>query len=242
MRYVLALALLIPAAGLYGENLPDWFIPLREAVYEQNLRADDILHLFRRAEEAARETLSGAALHVALSRCEYMMGRACQEDGRKEEAIARYEKGIEWAEKALAIQPTAGAYEMLAGNIGQACLLKPTAWTMANGLKVEQNAKKALELDPRNATASYFIASRWVFGPGLLGNPQKGIRDMQTILNGQSDLQKNNFFDIYSAIGYAYIRLKKYQDALPWVQKSLEIYPTNKFAGGLLSQIQQDGR
>jgi tetratricopeptide (TPR) repeat protein len=171
-----------------------------------------------------------------------MMGRAYQDNKLAGEAVACFEKGIERAEEALAIQADSGAYEMLAANIGQVCMLKPVPWVMANGLRVEQNAKKALALNPRSAAANYLIASRWVFGPGLLGNPKKGIAEMEAILNNSEDLQKDEFFNVYSAIGYGYIQLKKHQDALPWVQKSLAIYPSNKFAGDLLSQIQQAGR
>jgi tetratricopeptide (TPR) repeat protein len=38
------------------------------------------------------------------------------------------------------------------------------------------------------------------------------------------------------AIGYAYIQQKKYADARPWLEKSLEVYPTNKFAAELLGK------
>ncbi|MDR0555377.1 MAG: hypothetical protein LBG76_11370 [Treponema sp.] len=232
----------LEAQTLSRDPLPDWFIPLREAVYEQRLTADEVSPLYREVKDTAQARLSGAALNLMLSRCEYMMGRVYQDNNLKDEALACFEKGIEWAEKSLAIQANSGAYEILAANIGQACMLKPVPWVMANGLRVEQNAKKALTLNPHNAAASYLIASRWVFGPGLLGNPKRGITEMEAILNSSGELQKDEFFNVYSAIGYGYIQLKKYQDALPWVQRSLAIYPSNKYAGDLLSQIQQAGR
>ncbi|MDR3249129.1 MAG: hypothetical protein LBT39_10140 [Treponema sp.] len=217
------------------QRLPDWFLPLREAIFEQTLMADAVSVIYNEAAAKARASLSGAELDAILSRCEYMMGRAYQEEKRDAEALVCYEKGIALAERSIGQRPTAEAYEMLSCNYGQACMLKPTTWVMANGLKVEQNAKRALNLDPRNAACQYYIASRWVFGPGILGNPQKGIADMKAILTG-ADMGKDDYFNVYSSIGYAYIRLKKKQDALPWIQKSLAIYPTNKFALGLLAQ------
>jgi tetratricopeptide (TPR) repeat protein len=177
-----------------------------------------------------------------LSRCEYMMGRAFQEDERKNEAIACYERGIALAQDSLAVTPLSGAYEMLAGCYGQACMLKPMAWVMANGLKVEGNAKKALALDPRNAAASYLIASRWVFGPGVFGDPKRGIKDMNAILDGNAALQKDELFNCYSAIAYAYERLKQYNDARLWVTKALELYPSNKFVRNLSVQIETGTR
>ena len=173
-----------------------------------------------------------------LSRCEYMMGRVYQIDGRNDEAVACFERGMGLAEKSLGARPSPEAYEMLASNVGQACMLKGRAWVMANGLKVEQNAKRALDLDPRNAASQYMIASRWAFGPGPFGNPQRGIDEMGAILTGGADLQKDDFFNVYSAIAYAYVRLKKKPDALPWIRKALELYPTNTFARDLLAQIE----
>jgi tetratricopeptide (TPR) repeat protein len=230
-------AIAFPVAA---KNIPGWFIPLREAIFEQTLNADAVIPLYREAVRQAEASLSGPGRDAMLSRCEYLMGRAYQEDARQEEALACYERGIALAERSVAAGPTAEGYEMLSANYGQACMLKPTGWVMANGLKVEQYAKKALELDGRDAASRYFIASRWVFGPGILGNPQRGIRDMEAILDGQADLEKDDYFNVYSAIAYAYIRLKKHQDALPWLNRALGLYPTNKFALDLREQIQKE--
>jgi opacity protein-like surface antigen len=165
-----------------------------------------------------------------------MMGRAYQEDQRKDEAIHCYENGVIWAEKANAEMPSADAYEMLASNIGQQCMIRSTPWVIANGLKVEENAKKGLKLNSRHAGCMYLIAARWAFGPGLFGNPQRGITELSAMLNGTADLEKNDYFNVYSGIGYAYIKLKKKVEATVWITKALEIYPTNKFALGLLQE------
>jgi tetratricopeptide (TPR) repeat protein len=219
-----------------GEE-PVWFIPLRDAVFAQTLKAESVAPIYRETKSLAEATLSGGERDAMLSHCELMMGKSFQLDERNDEAIACYERGIALAERSIAAGPSPEAYEMLSANIGQACMLKPRTWVIANGLKVEQNARKALSLNPRNAACLYMVASRWVFGPGIFGNPQRGIAEMEAILNGSADLEKDDFFNVYSAIAYAYIRLEKNQDALPWIRKSLELYPTNKFAGDLLAQI-----
>ncbi|MDR2434228.1 MAG: hypothetical protein LBD47_06645 [Treponema sp.] len=233
MRCLLALVLLIPAAGLYGENPRDWFIPLRDAVYEQKLGADDIAPLFRRTEDHARESLSGATLYVTLSRCEYMMGRAYQYEERKEEAAARYEEGMNWAEKALEEGAGADAWQMLAENLSQACAVRPASYAMANGLKVGKYAKNALALNSRNAAAQYLIAARWVFAPAPFHNYRKGIEMMTAILT-EGNMEKDDRFNVCLAIGYAYTQQKKNEEARPWLQKALEVYPSNKYARSLL--------
>ena len=157
---LLALFLLLSAAApASGEALPDWFIPLREAVYEQQLTADEIVPLYRSVSNRARTSLSGAPQYVIFSRCEYMMGRAYQYEERKNEAASHYSEGISWAEKALETASStearlvSQAWQMLAENISQSCAVRSTSYAMANGLKVEKYSKNALGLDSRNAAA-----------------------------------------------------------------------------------------
>jgi tetratricopeptide (TPR) repeat protein len=235
MRVILSLVLLAAAAGLYGETLPDWFIPLREAIYEQNLQADEIRPLWGETKTMSRARLSGPALYVALSRCEYLMGRAYQYEERKEEAAARYAEGISWAEKALETGESDAAWQMLAENISQSCAVRPASYAMANGLKVEKYAKNALALNSRNAAAQYMIAARWVFAPAPFSNYRRGIEMMNAILSG-GDMEKDDRFNVYLAIGYAYVQQKKYDEARPWLLKSLEVYPGNKYARSLLQK------
>jgi tetratricopeptide (TPR) repeat protein len=220
---------------LYADSLPDFYIPLRDAVYEQNLTADEITGLYRETRERAEQSLSGAEQFITLSRCEYMMGRAYQYEDRKDEAAARYAEGIEWAEKALGAGAGAEAWQMLAENISQSCAVRSVSYAMANGLKVEKYAKNALELNSRNAAALYMVAARWVFAPSPFHNYRKGIEMMEKIITG-GDMQRDDQFNVYSAIGYAYVQQKKFTEARPWCLKSLEVYPTNKYVRGLLEE------
>jgi len=235
MRIFWALLLLTAGCALWGEALPEWLVPLREAVYEQKLKADEIAPLYRAAQASARERCSGTALDLALSRCEYLMGRALQYEERNDEARVHYKEGMRLAEKALAAEPSAEGWLMRAENLSQACALGPLSFTMSNGLNVEKFAKNALALNSRSAAAQYIVAARWVFAPAPLSNHKKGIEMMQAILvNG--DMEKDDRFNVHLAIGYAYIQQKKYAEARPWLLKSLEIYPSNKFAAEQLAK------
>jgi tetratricopeptide (TPR) repeat protein len=216
---------------------PDWFLPLRDAIYEQKLAADEIAPMYWTIVHTAETQLSGYERSTTLSRCEYMMGRALQYENRKEEAAAYYEKGMDWAKKSLAEQPTAEAYQMLAENISQSCAVRSTVWAIANGLKVEEYAKEALKIDSQNAAAQYMIAARYVFAPAPFHNYNRGLRMMQEIADETSEkLQKDDRFNVYSAIGYTYIQQKKFTEARPWLEKALTVYPSNQFVRGLLEQ------
>jgi tetratricopeptide (TPR) repeat protein len=135
----------------------------------------------------------------------------------------------------VAEAPSSQAWLTLAENLSQACSLGPWTYTVANGLNVEKFAKNALSYNRRNAAAQYLIAARWVFAPSPFSNHKKGIEMMQAIFN-DGDMEKDDHFNVYSAIGYAYIQQKKYGEARPWLQKALEIYPTNKYIAEQLAK------
>jgi tetratricopeptide (TPR) repeat protein len=229
----LPLLLLLPLTGVFA--YPDYFLLLRNAVYAQELSADGITPLYRDALGKTRESLAGQELHIMLSRCEYMMGRAYQYEERKDEAAERYAEGIVWAEKALEAGKSAEGWQMLAENISQSCAVRPVSYALTNGLKVERYAKNALKLDSRNAAALYMVAARWIFAPSPFNNYKKGIQMMEDIAT-RGNMEQDDRFNVYSASGYAYFQQKKYAEARPWFLKSLEVYPTNKYVKGLLEK------
>jgi tetratricopeptide (TPR) repeat protein len=233
--YVLLAFMLIAASNLYSQNLPEWFIPLRDSVYEQNLETGQIVPLYRSTKDKAGLSLTGANLYVMLSRCEYMMGRAYQYEGKKDEAARHYDEGMSWAQKALDAGESAEAWQMLAENISQSCAVRSTAYAMANGLKVERYSKNALSINRRNAAAQYMIAARWVFAPAPFNNLKKGIEMMEAIITG-GDMEKDDRFNVYSAIGYAYSQRKQYPQGRSWLLKSLEVFPSNKYVQELLKK------
>ncbi|MDR1444490.1 MAG: tetratricopeptide repeat protein [Treponema sp.] len=234
MKHFLILSALIvlPVTGLF--SYPDYYLQLRDAIYAQELNAGEIVPLYQDAATKARETLTGRELYVMLSRCEYMMGRAYQYENKKTEAAAQYEQGILWAEKAQEEGEEDEGWQMLAENISQSCAVRSVSYALANGLKVESYSKKALAKNPRNAAAQIMIASRWIYAPSPFHDYKKGIKMMEEIPSA-SNPDKDDLFNIYSAIGYAYVQQKKPTDARPWLLKALEIYPTNKYVQSLLN-------
>jgi tetratricopeptide (TPR) repeat protein len=219
----------LPCAFVFAHPLPDYFLTLRDAVYAQELSINEIASLYLETRETARQNFSGRDLYVMYSRCEYMVGHAYEDEGRKSDAASHYAEGIRWAEMALESGEQAEAYQMLAENISRSCAVRSTAYVMSNGLKVEKYAKKALEIEGRNAAAQIMIASRWIYAPAPFNNIKKGIQMMEAVLSS-GDPDKDDIFNIYFALGYAYTQQKKYQEARPWLLRALEIYPTNKYA------------
>ncbi|MDR2597694.1 MAG: hypothetical protein LBC76_10300 [Treponema sp.] len=226
--FLLIFLCLITGFKATAETLPEWFIPLREAIYEQQLTAVEIEPLYHEISNKAKINLSGDSQYVILSRSEYMMGRAYQFENKKNEAITHYDEGIKWAEKALEIRESSEAWVILAENISQSCVVRPASYAIANGLKVEKYAKNALAIDSKNAAAKFMIAARWVFAPAPFHNYNKGI-EMLTAIPDSSNMEKDDMFNVFSSLSYAYIQKKNSVQASQWYSKANEIYPTNKY-------------
>lgn len=231
MSAVLVVLALPLTAQSYRDTIPQWLIPLRDALYEQVLPSAAALPIYNAAKNKAQSELSGAEQLSILSRCDYFMGRIYQLYKENDKALKCYQTGLDAAERSLDIKETAIGWEMRAANLSQMCMLKPKAWVMANGLNVEKFSKNALKLDSRNAPAQYMIASRWVYAPWPFNDTPKGIKMMKEILTGAYDLQKDDLFNAYVALAYAYLHDNNKSEALVWIAKALSIYPTNKYIG-----------
>jgi len=241
MKNVLALAFMLTAVfGVRAEGLPDWMLPLREAVYEQVLSADEVRPLYLDALSAAEQNASGASLNLAVSQAEYFMGRALLFEERNPEARTHFSEGLRLAQLTVQQAPSAQAWALRGDNLAH--LIQASNWTfaMANGLDVEKFANSALAIDGRNAAAKYLIASRWVFAPSPFNNINRGIDMMQAILR-ENNMEKDDLFNVNSAIGWGYLQQRKYEEAKPYIRRAIEVYPTNVWAAELL-QAAESGR
>ena len=61
---------------------------------------------------------------------------------------------------------------------------------------------------------------------------------MQEILDDASvRLEKDDVFNLTSAIGYGYMQRKELDSAREWFLKALEVYPGNKYVQSLLKDL-----
>ncbi|MDR1257331.1 MAG: hypothetical protein LBJ86_06250 [Spirochaetaceae bacterium] len=234
LKTTVILGLWLNVAVLFGQNLPDRIAEFRDAVYTWAGDAAYLARLGSETQEWAKRELSETELFNALSFCEYLTGRAYQNEGNEAEAIRHYQNGLDIASAYVKKTPTADGYRMMAENISKLCTLKSTAWVIANGTKVASYSKKGLGYDPRNAACAYMIAARWVYAPTILSNINKGIKDMKDILSGKYDLQKDDYFNVCYSLAYAYNRNKQPDEVKPWLEKALSVYPENRDALELL--------
>jgi tetratricopeptide (TPR) repeat protein len=169
-----------------------------------------------------------------LSRVEYMMGRACQSREDLQEAARHYEEGLELSKASMRDGEFSEGWRMMSENLGQLCVVKwelskSLGFLIAHGPKVKDYAARAAELDPRNAAALIILAAGKIYPPVIFGgNPRKGIEMMNDILVLGS-AEKDDLFNIYSGIALAHGKLNNKQEAVLWFQRSLELYPNNRY-------------
>jgi tetratricopeptide (TPR) repeat protein len=163
------------------------------------------------------------------SRCEYLIGLSFRAESRKDEAAAFFEQGIAWAEESLAIQPVSEAYRLLGTNISFLCEIR-RSYGLVNFGKIEENAQKALALNPDNLTARYLIAASYVAAPWPFGNVRRGAALLEEILRQDIvGMEKEDLFNLYLMLEAACIKQKKPQEARIWHARAAALYPTNNF-------------
>jgi tetratricopeptide (TPR) repeat protein len=216
----------------------DEYIVLRDSMYNNTYSADELVPLYDTAVASAKENFSEDTLLVALSRCEYIMGRAYSYEENKDAAGARYDAGDKYAEQALDIRESATAHLMRGENISQNCSVKSVSYALSHGTKISGLAKKVLKLDKKYGAAMYLQTAQHIYAPSPFHNHKKGIREMQEILNDSSvRLEKDDIFNLTSAIGYGYLQRDEKDEAKKWFLKALEVYPGNKYVQSLLKDL-----
>jgi tetratricopeptide (TPR) repeat protein len=140
----------------------------------------------------------------------------------------------------VAASPSADAWVLRAENLAHLIQTSGWAFAMSNGLDVERFARNALELDRRNAAAQYLIAARWVFAPRPFNNFRRGVEMMEAIFS-EGDMGRDDHFNVASAIGWAHVQQRNFGDAVPWLERALAVYPTNRFAADLLAEAESGG-
>ena len=228
MFVLFCLFIFLPAT-LHAQVLPASFINFRDTVYLQNKTLPDTVRLYTSAKQDIKNMFSGADLYLALARCEYLMGITFRAEDRTNEAAAYFEQGIAWAEDSLAIHPSSEGYRVLGTNIAFLCEVR-RSYGMKNIGKIEENAKKALELDPGNLVAKHLIAVRYITAPWPLSDLRKGGALLDEIMRqNYLTLEKEDLFNLYLILELVCLKQKKNEEAQIWSERGASLYPTNNF-------------
>ncbi len=247
IRFVTVITVFLVASGACrGQNLsPEAFAPsyrnLRDAVY-QNLPILAIRDSYNRADSLRKLVIEDTSDNAYWSaRIEYLAGRAEAELRNWKEADSHLSIGLKAITYYLERRSCDEGFRVKSAITGQLCLIKIRQmefwWVLRHGLEVSYFANVALKLQPNNGKARILIGSTLVYPPLIYGgNPKRGIEVMNDALL-MPDIEKDDLFNIFSGIGIAYGRLDKRDEALAYLNRALQLYPGNRYAGQKFKDI-----
>mgnify|MGYP000270051855 CR=1 FL=1 len=97
-----------------------------------------------------------------------------------------------------------------------------------------------VELDPGEIKAHLLLASRYVYSPGVWGgDPDRGIAMLEEV-KAMGGRDKEDDHNIAIAIGFAHTMAERWEEAIPFFEQALEVYPTNIYARAML-QLSRNG-
>ncbi len=255
----------LPLGAPSGPALAQALLALRDSVYQNRplssitAQAAQARALFLGPEGAP---LSPAIRSLALSRLDYLEGRALNESGDTKAAIARFESALEKARAAQtasgdsatqhpppppshAPQDSSASILAEAQALSQLCSVKDVLFVIANGPKVLQLAKNILDTEqngPKSGAsfgADLILAQSKAFAPSIFGgDPAAGIAmlDAMAVAHG-AGLDRDELFDFRICRGEALEKLGSKAEAAEAYRAALELYPGNLYAAERLRGI-----
>ena len=238
MKRIIFLVLMFTIfAGISFAQLPEEYYQFRDYMYNFSKTPEEMEIIGKELLLKADTELSGYEKYLAKARYEFILGRTWFYQNEKDKAGSHYDKGMEYAELAIKEKSDAQSQLIYAENISANCAVKPVSYVLTWGVKINGLAKKVTEYDSKNGAAYYMLNAQDVYAPAPFNNHKRGIKKMSELLNNPNvTLDKDDEFNVISSIGYAYLQLKNYPEAIKWLEDSLKIYPDNQYVQSLVAE------
>ncbi len=161
---------------------------------------------------------------------------------RLDEVIALYEEALDLAGTYLERERDARGIRLYAENLSQVSTLKSLGFLMSNGTKISPLAEEAVALDSGEIKAHLLLASRYIYSPKVWGgDPDKGIAMLETT-ESLGGLDKEDTHNIAVAKGFAHTMAERWNEAIPFFEAALDVYPTNVYARAMLQLCRSGGK
>ncbi len=236
-RIFFVLMILILGIATCFAQLPTEYYQFRDYMYNFSKTPEEMEIIGEELLQKADKELAGYEKYLAKARYEFILGRTWFYQNEKDKAGLHYDKGIEYAELAIKEKSDAQSQLIYAENISANCAVKPVSYVLTWGVKVSPLAKKIIGYDSKNGAAYYMLNAQDVYAPAPFNNHKRGIKKMSELLNNPDvTLEKDDEFNVISSIGYAYMQMKKYPEAIKYLEDSLKIYPGNQYVQSLIEE------
>lgn len=158
-----------------------------------------------------------------------------------DDIIRLYEESLALSDAYLAGGRDARGVRLYAESLSQLSTLKSLGYLMSHGSKIQPLAEEAVALDSGEIKAHILLASRYVYSPKVWGgDPDKGIAMLEAAA-GMNGLTREDEHNINVGIGFAHTMAERWDEAVPFFQKAVELYPGNIYAEAMVQLCEAGG-
>jgi tetratricopeptide (TPR) repeat protein len=158
-----------------------------------------------------------------------------------DEIVGLYEESLALSEAYLEGGRDARGVRLYAESLSQLSTLKSLGYLMSHGSKIQPLAEEAVALDSGEIKAHLLLASRFIYSPKTWGgDPDKGIAMLEAV-SRMEGLDIEDEHNINIGIGFAHTMAERWEEAVPFFRRALEIYPGNVYAEGMIQLCEAGG-
>lgn len=245
---IAAFFLLLYSFFLYGEELSDLSWSVREELerfYEGIYNATDP-HRIHKDYEAVREAVFSQSHPDHIK--DYLSARITMLYGRHftTEDTIWYDPGfgekhlreaLAAVEHMMSQQESAKLYALASEIRGSIFLLRPLRYLLSHGRAANSLSSQARKADETDLDVLILLGNEALYTPALYGgSPRSALAYFTSALDVFQARQASAYypdpvsrFSIYSGIGIALKELNMPDEAAPWLEEALKIYPYNPY-------------
>ncbi len=176
------------------------------------------------------------------SRISLIKGQIYFEHGEKKSSIRELKKSLGFAEESKNLNEVSDTLRTMAEANSLLMLQKGFIYIIANFKRPQNQAKRALELDPDNSRAALVIAQFLCNAPAIAGgNLDEGIALLKSQAD-RDDLRREDKFALLQSLSEIYLDNDELRDALYYCNLALNLYPGNTRCHELILEIEAEKR
>jgi len=211
-----------------------------ESWINNDIDSENMLNSLSRMEANLEEENDNWEVEYWKSRISLVKGQIYFEQREKKLSIRELQKSLTYAEESNIQKEMSDTWRTMSEANSLLMMQKGFLYIVANHALAQDQAKRALELDPDNARASLVIAQFLCNAPSIAGgNLEEGLSLLKTLYK-RDDLNGVDRFAILQSLSMIYLDNERLGDAMIYCRLALSLYPQNIKCNELLLEIKED--
>jgi len=242
LQIIFILTLCLPMF-LYAENLEEFQQDLQfsmESWLTNDISSNDMFSRLNELEVNLEQKSSDWESVYWKSRLSLIKGQILYEQGKKRASIRELQKCLSLAEESNQENERSDTWRTMSEANSLLMIQKGILYIIANFSLPQDQANRALELDPDNARASLVTAQFLSNAPAIAGgNLEEGLALLKRLYE-RDDLSGEDRFAVLQSLSEIYIDNDRMRDARIYCRLALNLYPGNIRCNELLSEIEEE--